>query len=97
MVKEGRLSFRISDNLNNEIDRMVIIKRDVRDRSDFGNQAMEFYLKLLKDKQVEEQDYLKLIEEIAEKTGNADLEEIKKVKEKSNWFKKLLKDPHKGL
>jgi len=93
MIKKSRLSFRISDSLNDDIEKMVIIKRDVRDRSDLGNQSVEFFLDLIKNRHFEEEIFLNAIMKVAEKTDNQDLPEIKKLKETLDWFRSVSSDP----
>ena len=93
MIKKSRLSFRISDPLNDDIEKMVIIKRDVRDRSDLGNQSVEFFLDLIEKRSFEEEIFLSAILNIAKKAGKENLPEIKRIKEKLDWFTKVSSDP----
>lgn len=93
MTKDSRISFRISDDLNEEIEKIIIMKRDIRDRSDLGNQSIEFYLRLLKNKSLEELVILRAIMGIAEKTGNTEIKEVKRLKKTLDWFEKMRSDP----
>ena len=72
---------------------MVIIKRDVRDRSDLGNQSVEFMLDLIERRRFDEQLFLSALMNIAKKAGKENLPEIKKIKKKLDWYRKIAKDP----
>ncbi|MHA2502383.1 MAG: hypothetical protein ACXAE3_05930 [Candidatus Kariarchaeaceae archaeon] len=93
MIKKSRLSLRSSDELNDDIEKMVIIKRDVRDRSDLGNQSVEFLLDLIETKKFDEQLFLSAILNIANKAGKSDLPEIKEIERKLDWFNRIANDP----
>ena len=56
-MKNNRISFRISDELDRHINELVRNNNQIKSRSDFGSKALEFYLSHL----LSREDELKLM------------------------------------
>ena len=59
--KNERLSFRISEDLSDKINTIISLNPNIRDRSDLGHKALEFYIHHLSVKEKEQQ---KIISEV---------------------------------
>lgn len=78
-TKNSRISFRIADDMNDKIDHLVQIHEDIRDRSDFGNKALEFYIKYLEQTETKEQVIYRAIVSLARHSELLELEEIQEL------------------
>ncbi|MHA2252508.1 MAG: hypothetical protein ACXAD7_19240 [Candidatus Kariarchaeaceae archaeon] len=95
MTKESRLSFRIDDNLSHKIDIMVDKHINIRDRSDFGTQSVQFYMDLLDNKETELAMIVKAINSITKKSGITDLPELGDLNELLSKYKDILTPTNK--
>ena len=89
-TKESRLSFRIDDNLSHKIDIMVDKHINIRDRSDFGTQSVQFYMDLLDKKETELAMIIKAINSVTKKTGITDLPELNELNKLLIKYKDIL-------
>ncbi len=95
MTKESRLSFRIDEKLSHKVDIMVDKDINIRDRSDFGTQSIQFFMDVLENK---ESDVIKIIDainSIAREKGYEDIPEIKAMNKMAENYKNVFKKPRK--
>lgn len=67
ILKEDRLSFRMSPQLSSEIDTVIERYEFLRDRSDFGTKSVIYYLRYLKENKMNEELIMKAISTIIDK------------------------------
>ncbi len=75
-MKNNRISFRISDDLDKRIKEQIKNNSKIKSRSDFGINAIEYYLAHLQSIDTEYQLMKKAILAIADKLEIKDLPEI---------------------
>ncbi|MDH5404029.1 MAG: hypothetical protein OEY49_16135 [Candidatus Heimdallarchaeota archaeon] len=64
-LKDSRLSFRITPKLSEEIDSLVGKHDQIRDRSEFGTKAIQFFIEYLRNSTTDEQLIMKGILSLA--------------------------------
>lgn len=79
--KESRLSFRITPNISDEIDKIVKKNSEIKDRSDFGTRAINLYIDYLRAEMDIKSSMKDAIVAISEKIGAEDLDEVQKLRE----------------
>lgn len=93
MTKESRLSFRIDEILSHKIDIMVDKTINIRDRSDFGTQAVQFYINVIENNETDITKILSAVNAIADKTGTNKLAEVKTMNKIAKKILPLLTKP----
>lgn len=95
-TKDSRLSFRLETKIGIKIDKLVETEINIRDRSDFGNQAIRHFIDILEKKESSLLLIINAIQKLAEETKNDDIKEIKILNvQKKKLIELLTFDVHK--
>ena len=76
-MKEDRLSFRITDEVNEQIDIYVDRYSSIKDRSDFGNRAISSFVNYIQFENETIELISKALKKLAKKVGAEKFDEIK--------------------
>lgn len=81
LTKESRISFRISEEMEDRINNIIRKHRSIRNKSDFGVKALEHYASLLEGRDISENQIEEALLYLAKQSGS--LDKVKRILEKN--------------
>jgi metal-responsive CopG/Arc/MetJ family transcriptional regulator len=79
--KEARLSFRITNELSEDIDKVVDQTNKIKDRSDFGTKAVSYYIAYLREELNIRESMKNAIIALSKEINAEDLPDVVKLQE----------------